>query len=312
MKVSELLTKEEIREWSRLSDWKAIKVVAITWASIAAVFAMVAIWTNPFTIALAILLLGGRQLALAVITHECGHNTMFTRRWVNDFVGEWLAAAFICSNEEKYSASHLKHHRLGGTEEDPDLQNYVNYAVTRKSFRRKLLRDITGLTGIKLFTMSAVGYGPKAVAHWVVAQLVLFSVLFAFGQGWLYLLWPAAWMTSYMVIIRLRNAAEHAVVPNQFDPDPRLHTRTTIPYIWERPFLAPNHVNYHIEHHILASVPSYRLAGFHRFLKDKGLLENACIDKGYINVIKQLILPKGVDGKPYIEVTSPNDREVTI
>ncbi len=312
MRVSELLTSEEIRTWSRTSDWRAMQVLVVTWASIVAIFAAVAVLTNLFTIAIAIALLGGRQLALAVVVHECGHNIFFSRRSWNRFAGEWLAAAFIFSNMKKYAANHLLHHRHGGTEHDPDLQNYVNYAVTRQSFRRKIVRDIFGITGIKLLPAAAYAYGPKAVAHWALAHFAMFTTFYACGAGSLYLLWPVSWMTSFMVLIRIRNAAEHAVVPDQFDPDPRLHTRTTIPYLWERPFIAPNYVNYHIEHHILASVPCYRLAGFHRLLIEKGHMTNACLVRGYTNVVRALILPPDSPSKPYVMLNSSAERQVTI
>jgi fatty acid desaturase len=34
--------------------------------------------------------------------------------------------------------------------------------------------------------------------------------------------------------------------------------------------VAPNGVNYHSEHHLLAAVPFYRLARMHRLLREKG------------------------------------------
>ena len=49
-------------------------------------------------------------------------------------------------------------------------------------------------------------------------------------------------------------------------------------------------VNYHLEHHLLSSVPKYRLASFHLALKEKGLLDNAEIESGYLAFIKRLII----------------------
>jgi fatty acid desaturase len=299
MIASELLTREEIQRFTRRNDWLGLRVVLGTWLSIAAIFAMVAIWTNPFTILLAIALLGGRQLGLAVIMHDCGHGSVFTRWSWNKFAGQWLAAAFIFGDAKSYRIKHARHHRLGGTKEDPDLQNYVNYAVVRRSFLRKVARDLTGMTGVKIFYLSARGYGWRAVLNWALAQAALFGVLYLTGHGWLYLLWPASWLTSHMLIIRIRNAAEHASVPDLFDPDPRKHTRTTYPHWWEKPFFAPNNVNYHLEHHILSSVPCYRLPAFHRYLKEQGHLDDAEICNGYWTVVKKLVLPPGVEkGEP--------------
>ena len=295
MIAGELLTREEIQRFSQRNNWLGLRVVLGNWLMIAAIFTMVAVWTNPFTIILAIALFGGRQLSLAVIMHDCGHGSVFTKWKWNGFAAQWLAAPFIFGDAKKYRIKHAKHHRLGGTKDDPDLQNYVNYAVARASFLRKIRRDLTGRTAVKTLVQSAKAFGPRTVFHWLLANAALFGVLFATGNGWLYLLWPAAYATSYMLIVRIRNAAEHAAVQDLFNPDPRKHTRTTYARWWEKLFFAPNNVNYHLEHHILSSVPCYRLPEFHRYLKEQGHLEGAEIRDGYLSVVKLLVLPPGVE-----------------
>lgn len=298
MIASQLLTKDEIQYFCKRSNWHALRVVGGTWLSIAAIFAMVAYWTNPLTILLAIALLGGRQLALAIIVHDGGHGSLFTRWSWNRFAAEWLAAPFILSDAKAYRIKHAKHHRLGGTDKDPDLQNYVNYAVERASFRRKVIRDLTGQTGYKTLKFSAKMFGRRTVAFWIAGNAALFLVLFATGNGWLYLLWPAAYFTSHMLIIRIRNAAEHASVPDLMNPDPRKHTRTTYAAWWEKLLFAPNNVNYHLEHHILCSVPCYRLPEFHQYLQDAGHLDQAEICQCYTEVLKKLILPNNTEQSP--------------
>jgi len=293
MLTSDLLTKDEIRRFSERNNASALRVVAGNWLMIIAIFAAVAYWTHPVSIAIAIILLGGRQLGIAVLVHDCGHRTMFTRTSWNRFVAHWLAAPFIFSDAEEYRVKHNKHHRLGGTKDDPDLQNYVNYAVTRKSFFRKIIRDVTGQTGIKTLYYSAKGFGPRAVAAWILGQCVMFGVFYLTGHSWLYLLWPVSWMTSYMLVVRIRQAAEHGSVPDLLHPDPRKHTRTTYARWWERLIFAPNNVNYHLEHHILASVPCYRLPEFHAYLKEQGHLDSAELCKGYWEVVRKLVLAPG-------------------
>jgi len=51
--------------------------------------------------------------------------------------------------------------------------------------------------------------------------------------------------------------AEHGMVPDRFDAV--RNTRTTLVGPLQRLFLAPNRVNYHLEHHLLMRVPHYRL-----------------------------------------------------
>jgi fatty acid desaturase len=97
-----------------------------------------------------------------------------------------------------------------------------------------------------------------------------------------------------MVFSRIRNLAEHAAVPDLLNDDPLMNTRTTIPSWWERLTVAPNSVCYHLEHHLVPSVPKYRLAGFHRALRKRGVLDSADISIGYVQLVRRLIKePKG-------------------
>ena len=67
-----------------------------------------------------------------------------------------------------------------------------------------------------------------------------------------------------MVITRIRNIAEHAVVPD--GDDPLRNTRTTRANWIERALIAPYFVNYHLEHHLLYYVPCYNLPKLHAIM----------------------------------------------
>ena len=67
-----------------------------------------------------------------------------------------------------------------------------------------------------------------------------------------------------MVITRVRNIAEHAVVGEA--DDPLRNTRTTLANWLERALVAPYWVNYHLEHHLFFYVPCYNLPKLHRIL----------------------------------------------
>jgi fatty acid desaturase len=297
MKITEFVSLAELRTWHRRSDWQAAKMIAGTWLSIAAIFAGVALWTNPFTLLLGVALLGGRMLALAVIMHECGHGSFFESRRANEFVGQYLAALPVFADMHRYAKGHARHHRLAGTERDPDLGNYRAYPIERASFRRKLWRDLSGQTGWKLLRARARNtdslFGSQTRESGLVGfgatVLILFLALSLVGKGWLALLWPAAFLTSYMLIARLRQVAEHAGVPDLFDLDPRKNTRTTLARWWERIFLAPNFVNYHLEHHLAPGVPCYRLRSFHHFLKNRGVYAETTFPVGYTAVLRSVL-----------------------
>jgi fatty acid desaturase len=295
------LSKEEVLHFTSKSDWLAWRTFLISWCLLLAVFWMVDSWTNPLTIVLAVVLLAGRQLALAVITHECGHTTFFKTRALNPLVGQLLAANPVFSDMPSYARGHANHHRQAGTHEDPDLPNYQPYPVSRESFKRKVTRDLTGQTGYKLLryvltnAVQVFSSDPQVRARaWPFAQQVLVNGVLALLLGtlfspWAYLLWLAAFMTSYMLIVRIRQVAEHAAVPDLYDLDPRNNTRTTIPRWWERLLFAPNSVNYHLEHHFMASVPCYRLRELHQLLSSRGAYHDTPIFHGYGEVLRHAV-----------------------
>ncbi len=310
MKIADYLTKEEVQYFTRKSDIRGFRVLLSNWFYIFAIFTVVYLFPNPVTILLSIILIGGRQLGLAILMHECGHRTLFKTPELNDKLGQWFCAMPVMSNQPLYAAGHLRHHQLAGTIDDPDLNNYKDFPVEAESFKRKIWRDIKGETGMKLIKAVASGvqtaFSNKSdggnnsnpskkslkdnpFLHLVFAQLILFTVFSLVFAPWVYLIWVVSFLTTFMLIIRLRQIAEHANVPDLFDLDPRMNTRTTIPRPWERMIFTPNWVNYHLEHHFMASVPCYRLKALHQLLKARGAYENTQIFHGYASVMRHAI-----------------------
>ncbi len=281
------------------------------WGVIAAAMALVAVVPNVFTVAFALVVIGTRQLGLAVVIHEAAHRTLFNNRQLNDWAGNWLAAYPIYLESTMYRQHHLDHHGKTWGEGDPDRPLAENFPVSRASMMRKVLRDLLGVTGMKqLLGTSYVAFKVirgerintgtlplrpdrarmiRMIFGTVTTNLVLFGILWALGHPMLYLLWFGAWMTTNKLVVRLRSMAEHALVPSPHPGDPFGNTRTTLTSAWERFLLAPHNVGFHLEHHLVMTVPQYKLPEFHRMLEERGLLEDACIEKGYLRVLRKMI-----------------------
>jgi fatty acid desaturase len=300
MKVTDYLSKEEVARFTQRSDLQGLRLLALNWLMIAAIFWAVAQWTNPLTILLGIILLGGRQLGLAVLMHEAGHRSLFRTQSLNNSLGQWLCAYPIMGDVNAYAAAHRVHHKTAGTDKDPDLPNYRAYPVSRQSFKRKIIRDISGQTGMKLLAGLARGRGDimtggdsrsRALYNGLLVNLVLFGVLYLSGTGALYLLWFVAYITAYPLVARIRQVAEHGSVDDLYDLDPRRNTRTTRARWFERLVLCPHNVCYHIEHHLLASVPCYRLKDLHQTLVQKGFYDGheTALASGYRDVIRRAV-----------------------
>jgi fatty acid desaturase len=288
------LSREELAPLLAQSDLRSWISIGVDWALVFASFALVAVWPNPLTILAALFLIGARQLGLAVLMHEAAHRTLLRDRRANDWAGNWLCGYPVWSDLNPYRPYHLQHHARTGSAEDPDLGLITPFPITPSSLRRKVWRDLSGRTGWKFakasfartFGRARVDAQARAAAIGVaVTNLVLLGILTAAGHPWLYLLWVGAWLTTNTLVTRIRSIAEHALTPDAAEP--RGRTRTTLASWWERLLIAPNRVNFHLEHHLVMTVPHYRLPEMHRLLRARGVLEDACIERGYWNVLRR-------------------------
>ncbi|MEO0467096.1 MAG: fatty acid desaturase family protein [Pseudomonadota bacterium] len=269
------------------------------WGIIAGAIAL-AIW-QPLLIPLAIPIIGARQLGMAIIMHDGAHGAISPNRSLNDFAGQWLGAAPIGAHLKAYRRYHLQHHKYAQQPEDPDMMLSAPFPVTRTSLKRKIIRDLTGQTFFKQRLnqfSNAMGLGIRnengvenrvqsareAVVPFVAINLLFLALLTGLGHWWAYfVLWLLPMATWNQMITRLRNIAEHAVVPD--NEDPLRHARTTHTKWWESLLIAPYWVNYHCEHHMFMHLPCYRLSAAHRLLTQKGITEHMEVQDSYLSVL---------------------------
>jgi fatty acid desaturase len=293
----EALSRDDVRALLELRDWKSWLSIVANLGLVAAAFALVAWWPNPLTVVVALFVIGARQLGLAILMHEAAHRTLLRNRRLNDWVGNWLCAYPVWSDLRPYRPYHLEHHAKTWTADDPDLGLANPFPISRASLRRKIWRDLSGQTGWKRFRATLArdlgrsrgrvrrnfDAGIEALHGVVVTNAMLLAILTLAGFPALYLLWVGAWLTTYSLVMRIRSIAEHAMIP---DPSSELNnTRTTLARWWERLLIAPNYVNFHLEHHLLMAVPHYNLPRMHRLLRDRGVLADACVARGYRDVL---------------------------
>ncbi|MBS0125694.1 fatty acid desaturase family protein [Thetidibacter halocola] len=300
------LSSAEIRDLSQRSDLWGAWLVVHCWGLILGAAAVFAAFPNLLTWLLAVMVIGSRQLGLAILMHEAAHNALFRNRRLNDWAGEWLCGRPIIADLPEYRHYHLTHHRHTQTDRDPDLQLSKPFPTTRASLRRKLIRDITGQTGVKqraqqvMFAFKMAGeteavssqdlaqaFSGPVIGRAILANVVLFALFWAItGAWWGWLaLWLAPLLTWFQMVLRIRNIAEHGAV--EFSDDPFRNTRTTLANPMERLFLAPYRVNYHLEHHLVMHIPAHNLPRLHRLLVEKGLGPRMTTARGYADVLRQ-------------------------
>ncbi|PVE07340.1 fatty acid desaturase family protein [Limnohabitans sp. Rim28] len=293
-----ILTPEQDAFLRERSDWMGAYLVLHAWGMVALAMAFFVAWPNPLSFIVAVIVIGGRQLGMAILMHDAAHRALFKNTWLNDKLGAFLCGWPVGASLTLYRPYHLSHHRHTQQPEDPDLILSAPFPITRQSFWRKMRRDILGITGyqrrMEFFRME-MGDDPKpwqrlnklmaAEKYFFVSNVLIFAVTAAAGVWWAYFaLWLLPLLTWYQVISRVRNIAEHAVVGDNHD---RLrNTRTTLTHWGMRMVLAPYWVNYHLEHHLFVFTPCWKLPAAHRMLIEQGLGPRMELATGYVQVLR--------------------------
>jgi fatty acid desaturase len=278
-------------------------MIVHAWAVIALAIAMVAFTPHPallvVTLPLAVALIGSRQLGLAILMHEGAHGGLAANEKLNLWLSQWLCAYPVFTETVAYRNYHLQHHAHAQTKKDPDLGLSAPFPISPESLKRKMIRDLTGQTGFKqrkAQLIAALGkpdmpLAERARLFWtklgpaVLANAVLWAILAAIGVWWAYpLLWIVPLLTWQQAVTRLRNIAEHAVLP--VEGDPVGVARTTVAGPIARLFLAPYWVNYHAEHHLMMYVPCYNLPRLHKALMAAPVRERMVVAQDYAEVLR--------------------------
>ena len=298
-KPQDLLSKEQLKIIRKKRDWINVVSISMNWLQILAAMALFFYFPNALTFLLSVIVIGSRQFALAVLAHDGAHNLLFSNEKINDFVSQWLCAFPLFSDNRPYRPYHLAHHRFTESENDPDLSLSAPFPITKASFRRKVIRDLTGQTGFRrysialksIFSSEADDFKGKIIkisdkiSGFFISNLVIFSLIAIFSHWSIYfLLWWIPAFTYYSLIVRIRNIAEHSVTPGDTNLN---NTRTTKASLLTRYLLVPHHVNFHLEHHLFTNCPWYNLPKVHEMLKGEPLRDKMCIEESYFSVLRK-------------------------
>jgi fatty acid desaturase len=171
----------------------------------------------------------------------------------------------------------MAHHREEFGPEEPDMALYAGYPIPADSFRRKLVRDVTGQTGWKLLkglfraTRSSDRGTRRAARSIIAVQLGLATVSALAGYPLVYwLLWFAPYMTVWRLINRLRSIAEHGGMVRSSDR--RRTTHSVRQHLPARFVLVPYWIGWHLAHHCDSGIPMRHLPRYHRELVRSGYI----------------------------------------
>jgi fatty acid desaturase len=237
----------------------------------------------PLGVTLLLIILHGTFMSFNInAVHELGHNTVFRTKALNAFF-ERFFSVFAWMNCEMFDLSHTRHHRY--TLHQPDD---LEVTLPFKAVMREIL--VRGIFSPMQIWWQLLGSWGKArgkfqgewenkiapegsperarvvrFARWLLAAhglIIVFSIYFH--------LWALPFLTTFSSGVfgswlqTLMNCTQHIGLQDSIS-DFRLCCRT----FTANPFLqfVYWHMNFHIEHHMYAAVPCYRLGRLHRLIK---------------------------------------------
>lgn len=149
LRSDSLFSASEWRALTAVSRWHGLWLVFHAWAVIIFAAGLTSWIAHPLAWAAAVIIIGGRQLGLAILMHDAAHGLLHPARQTNNFMGQWMTGAAVGTDLHAYRTYHLRHHKFTQQPEDPDLPLSAPFPTTRASLFRKMLRDLGGLTFLK-------------------------------------------------------------------------------------------------------------------------------------------------------------------
>jgi fatty acid desaturase len=291
--MAEQLTRNDVVGRARaLKDSGAvapIREILLQWLQVFCALALFYIYPFWWVYIPVVLFVSARQYALAVMLHDGQHTLLHPDKTINRFLGKWLLAAPLGTTFADSQKIHLDHHyHLGSPERDPDYALYCFGDPVRKQSIFQLIvllsgkfigekvihllkRDIdttdsraqagreqTGSPHRRSLALSLIDFVLRRWSVVVVQAILLTALTFVFGWYGYFALWilPLATLTALYNDFRI--FCEHSLIGRDTNnPDERLATFISNPI--ERFFIAPNHMNYHAEHHFFPYVPHRNL-----------------------------------------------------
>lgn len=287
------LSREKLKELSTPNAFKGIGFIVLDIVCIALTMYLAVEINHILTYILAVMLIAGRQHSLLIQMHDAGHGNIAKNKALNDFVGEVICAWPMFVNMRTYRALHNKHHAATNTHKDPDFRR-ERFPTSRQEILKMLSRDILGLNTLhQLREVKRLKVANQKVptiykilkpAFYITAlSLITYFRVWPAFIG----LWVVPLFTWLKVCLRIRSIADHSGPGLQDLPHP-FNTRTVIPNLFDRIFIAPRNSSYHIEHTVYASIPNYNLKKCHdEFMKLPVFQENARISHGYISLLNE-------------------------
>lgn len=213
-----------------------------------------------YFVPVAILVIGNRQHALAILGHDGAHQSVVKRnkRW-NDVVTYIFCFIPLNINLKRYRKFHFEHHKNTNNELDPEVAlknikpNAMRLPYSESKIWKQSFMDLLGF-GLPQLIGFMYHIRPRTIKESlpIVFSLCLHAILISLGFWLISLLWLVSLGTSFFAVFRLRVWSEHVGLGEN-------ETLIFNPKWWEKALFLPHETWYHKEHHAVPSVPFNKL-----------------------------------------------------
>ncbi|WP_171173309.1 fatty acid desaturase family protein [Ruegeria sp. HKCCD8929] len=291
------LSREELKTFMQRSDGPALRKLVLWVLVLAATTTLITLAWESWLIWPAMFLQGAVLVHHFSLQHECVHYTVFRTRKLNDIVGQ-ICGLIIMLPHRFFRYEHCDHHTYTQlTGDDPELiplpkslGEYLLYLSALPYWKGKFTEVFRHARG--QLSEAELRFIPK-VEHAAVYRdsrmmLAIYAALLI-GMavtGWWGLIWY--WIIPMILgepVMRFVRMTEHVGRPTV----PQMHENTRTNLVsapWR--FLCWN-MNYHAEHHYVASVPYHALPRLHKKLRDHIYVEPRGYLGAHLDILRQIL-----------------------
>lgn len=288
--------RTQLKKLYKIQPYKHVMALVYNWLIIGITIFLSIRFFNPFTYVLAVLIIGARMHALAILMHDATHYRFLKNKKWNDLITNFVSMYPLFSSIEAYRQNHLRHHQHLNTTDDPDWfaklgKKAFEFPKSRTEFFLMVISYFSLFQGIKdafwLFKRFQAPMKKKNISFKARLPRLVFYALLILGLSllglWKYfaLYWLIPYFSTLFMFQYIRSVAEHF---GELSYDHLLtSTRTTKVNALESFLLAPHYVGYHLEHHLYPGVPFYNLPKLHQLLMEASEYQTkAHITQGYV------------------------------
>jgi fatty acid desaturase len=208
--------------------------------------------------------------------HEAAHSTLYPSRWANRLAGP-IWASTILVNWSLWRSFHLEHHAHTGTDTDPKLKHrftitspwqYLLLPLGGLAFMGELWFQSLGTLFGRFPSYVRRGAGHTSIRFDAAVLLVVTSGLVlgvVAAPAVMIPLWLAPMLVTFCIALPATGMSEHygcALGGEVFDTTRSVRSNRVFRFlVWNN--------NFHVEHHLVASVPFNHAPKLHAYLEPR-------------------------------------------